>query len=168
MKSMDFLRGFALATLVIAAWVGLILSLVVVVVFLAPVDQSKVLRPGQSELSVFLLDHVRLFTVSCWAYAWVGVVASVGLLKKKPWAHTVWVVLLVLALLWVLAVILSETWSVFTPTAPSDHPEQTPRFELLWVVIIVPLCLMMSAVLVFLLRKLFSVRGKLVAGRTKG
>ncbi len=168
MKSMDFLRGFALTTLVIAAWVGLILSLVVVVVFLAPVDQGKVVRPGQSELSMFLLDHVRLFTASCWVFAWVGVVASVGLLKRKPWAHIVWVVLLVLALLWVLAVMVSETWNVFTLATSTNHPEQTPRFEVLWVAMIVPLCLVMSAALVFLLRKLFSVRGKLVARHTKG
>jgi hypothetical protein len=150
-----FIRAFSVAALILSLFGLLIVTGVLLVAFSMSSEQMESPGGELSPLLRLLVENFRLFAVAWWLYFFAAVVASVGLLRQQRWAHTVWVVVLTMALCWSAAAIASEIFHL----AAADDTSQAElggflRSPLLSALVAIPPGLFISVLLVFLLRKL--------------
>jgi len=78
------------------------------------IDDFKRAAPSSSPLPVWFVEHPKIFATIYLGTASVAVIASLGMLKKRKWAHTIWIGLVALGLIWTVVVIGSVGLQVFS------------------------------------------------------
>lgn len=165
--SSPFIRLFPPAALALSLAAMVLLTGPVVVAYSLSVDQMRVGPADLSPLHALVVRHFRVFALSWWILSAAAVIASVGLIRRRRWAHSTWVLLLSLVLLWSLAVTLSE---VFHLIIGEERPEEAigyfPSDALLSALVTIPTGIGMTIVLVVLLRQLLLHRHELSPQRS--
>jgi hypothetical protein len=161
-----FIRVFAGVALVFTGFALVILTVILLLAFSFSAEELKTGDAELSPLSNFIVEHFRVVALVWWLYFLAAVIASVGLLRQRRWAHSLWVVLLTVAVLWTVAALTAETLHlVTTEDAPQDRLGHFPDNAVLSALVVIPTSLAMATLLVILLWKLLSHRRHLTTRR---
>lgn len=121
-----FIPIFSRLALVVFALALVVVSGPLLFLLQMPLDEIRVTDRGQSQLLNLLLHHPLAFTASLWFYCFAAVIASIGLMRRRKWGHTAWLVLLGFGLAWSCTVVISETLHFI-----AAHPSPTESFGVL-------------------------------------
>ncbi|MCP4899652.1 MAG: hypothetical protein GY906_22020 [bacterium] len=107
-----FLTTFPIVTLVVFGSMLPILLGAAVVVFQVDIPSGSYattpLLPG------WIVAHTRVFATMCLSFNVVALAASYGMTRKQKWAHSTWIVLIAVALLWEFVRIFSAIMTFFS------------------------------------------------------
>ena len=153
----SFIRFFPRAALVFSAMTLLVMTAPVAVAFMLSPEQMKSPELPVSPLAGLVVEHFRAFSLGFWLYFALAVVASIGLLRRRRWAHSLWVLLLVLGVVWSVAFMTSEIVYVLGTDVPADEMGgYFPPQPTLGALVAVPTGVVILVFLGFLLRGLLS------------
>jgi len=149
--------AFALSTL--ATVIGLFN---VVIVFLA-VDSKSALPAGENGVSLFLFEHIRLFTFFFLFYSVAALIGSIGLMKSYSWAISLWSLLFILGIAWSLGAATLEL--IFVPPSHAEVSASRLRFLNVTQYMVITMGLGSALIEVWLLKKLRSPEVRLALKR---
>lgn len=120
MRTNSFIQVFGCLMLALCGFSAIIVLFTAVLMYLIAGEEPLAVVGDHSGATLLLFRYLNLFILSLVGYFAAGFVASLGLIRgDQPWARTLWIALLLVAIGWALLIIALE---IFYPDPPSSAP----------------------------------------------